>query len=99
MTNGIGAELIDLKVIFPSKKASIEAINILGFEWAPCYDFNDNAMDQHSVLDVTGAIEKVKEIYQPNLVYTHSASLNIDHRVVSHAVLTAFRLVMENCQK
>ena len=37
-------------------------------------------------------MKKSKKKLQPELVYTHSgADLNIDHRVVSNAVLTVFR--------
>jgi len=102
MTNGVSARQNGSKSdIAIRKKASINASKILGFEWGPCYDFNDNAMDQHSVLEVTRAIERVKEIYKPSIVYTHSgADLNIDHRVVANAVLTAFRpQPMENCKE
>ena len=38
------------------------------------------------------SILRKKKKLQPDLVYTHSgADLNIDHRIVSNAVLTAFR--------
>ena len=37
-------------------------------------------------------VEKEKSRFQPTLVYTHSgADLNIDHRIVVQAALTAFR--------
>jgi len=60
--------------------------------WAESYRFSDNAMDSYPLLDIVKSIEKAKNEYQPSLVYTHSgADLNVDHRVVANAVLTAFR--------
>ena len=38
------------------------------------------------------SIEKLKSTIKPDIIYTHSsADLNINHKVVLHAVLTAFR--------
>ena len=49
-------------------------------------------MDSYPLLDIIKAIEEVKKKYEPTLVYTHSGTdLNVDHVVVSNAVLTAFR--------
>ena len=93
MTNGVGArENTNVQDIEQRRKASQSASQILGFEWAFCFDFQDNAMDSHPLLTVVQAVEKVKNIYNPSLVYTHSgADLNIDHRVTANAVLIAFR--------
>lgn len=80
-----------------AKKASLE----LGFKWEKNYDFADNALDKYPLLEIIRAIEKIKSKIIPNLVYTHSfADLNIDHRIVAQAVLTAFRpLPEENCKE
>ena len=49
-------------------------------------------MDSYPLLDIVKCIEKVKKEYEPNIVYTHANSdLNVDHRVISNAVITAFR--------
>ena len=49
-------------------------------------------MDAYPLLDVVKAVEKAKKEHNPTLVYTHSCGdLNVDHRVVANAVLTAFR--------
>ena len=49
-------------------------------------------MDKVSLLSVIKVIEKVKEKIQPDIIYIHyDKDLNIDHRIVSQAVLTAFR--------
>ena len=57
-------------------------------------------MDSHPLLEIVKSIEKIKKIFKPDLVYTHSASdLNIDHNIVSRAVLTAFRPTPEESCK
>ena len=93
MTDGIGArDDADQREINERKNASDTASKILGFEWGDCYDFNDNALDTYPLIQVVKAVEKAKQKYCPTLVYTHSgADLNVDHRVVANAVLTAFR--------
>ena len=93
MTDGVGArDDADPREINERKNASDTASKILGFKWGDCYDFSDNAMDSYSLLEVIKAVEKAKNKYKPTLVYTHSgADLNLDHRVVANAVLTAFR--------
>lgn len=93
MTDGVGARG---KGNFAEVKARSEnallASDILGFKWIENYDFKDNCMDNYPLLTITKAIEAVKARFKIDIVYTHSSSdLNVDHRIVSHAVLTAFR--------
>ena len=93
MTNGVGARndtnLSEIKV---RKKSANEASSKLGFKWGVCFDFEDNKMDNYPLLDIVKCIEKIKKEYEPNIVYTHANSdLNVDHRVISNAVITAFR--------
>lgn len=93
MTNGVSARGDASEELLAERKAASDLASItLGFEWARHYNFADNAMDSHPLLDIVRAVEEVKNIYQPTMVYTHScADLNIDHRVVANAVLIAFR--------
>ena len=73
-------------------KASEKAAEELGFKWLPCPIFPDNALDTVPLLSIVKIIEEVKEELKPKIVYTHTkADLNIDHRIVSDSVLTAFR--------
>ena len=52
----------------------------------------DNRLDSLDLLDVVKHIEDVSSTVQPDLVYVHhSGDLNIDHRILNQAVLTAFR--------
>ena len=49
-------------------------------------------MDQTPLLEVAQAIESVLTQYPANIIYTHhGGDLNIDHRIVHQAVLTACR--------
>lgn len=93
MTDGVGARgEQDIQVIRIRAQASVRAGNILGLTWLEGGSFPDNAMDSVPLLAVTKIIEEAKSLVKPTLVYTHSsADLNIDHRVVSQATLTAFR--------
>jgi LmbE family N-acetylglucosaminyl deacetylase len=96
MTNGVGARHSKTKdkLIHERKKNSLLASKILGFEWLLdcCGDFSDNAMDKVKLLDVVRIIEKAKKKIMPHIIYTHNPhDLNVDHRIVAEATLTAFR--------
>ena len=52
----------------------------------------DNRFDTLPTLDVVKVIEEILEQVRPHTIYTHHAGdLNVDHRVVHRAVLTATR--------
>lgn len=93
MTDGVGArDSTNIDDVHLRKISADVASKELGFQWADCYEFNDNAMDAYPLIEVVKAVESAKSKYKPTLVYTHSgADLNVDHRVVANAVLTAFR--------
>jgi LmbE family N-acetylglucosaminyl deacetylase len=96
MTNGVGARNSKFrdKFIAQRKKNALIASKILGFKWLIdyCPDFPDNAMDKVRLLDVVKVIEVVKAKIKPHIIYTHNPNdLNIDHRIVAEATLTAFR--------
>jgi len=93
MTNGLGSRNNINEVDLNKRNiASIKASKILDFNWAECFDFSDNALDSYPLIEIIKALEKVKDKYNPTLVYTHSgADLNIDHKTLARAVLTAFR--------
>ena len=94
MTDGIGARgsSPDHQQINARAQAAKNAGAILGLTWLAGENFPDNAMDSVPLLAVVKTIEKAKADVKPTLVYTHSAAdLNVDHRVVTQATLTAFR--------
>ncbi|OLP15649.1 GlcNAc-PI de-N-acetylase [Leptolyngbya sp. 'hensonii'] len=72
--------------------AAHRAAGILGATSVSLHDFPDNRMDSCDRLDVVKVIEQVAQQYAPTIVYTHhSGDVNIDHRCIHDAVVTAFR--------
>ena len=65
---------------------------ILGVTSTSFGDFADNRMDTVALLDVVRVVEAMVGEYQPELVFTHyGGDLNVDHRRVHQAVVTACR--------
>lgn len=84
------------------RSASISAAHALGLlETAVSHhNFPDNRMDSVDILDITKIIEKYVESFRPERVYTHFGNdLNIDHRIVSQACLTACRPIPSSSVK
>lgn len=72
--------------------AARRAAQILKANEPVFFDFPDNRLDTVSLLDVVQAVEQVVAKSAPDIVYTHhGGDLNVDHRVVHQAVLTAMR--------
>lgn len=64
----------------------------IGYKSVGIYDFPDNRFDTIALLDIVKIIEKEKEDFQPELVFTHhGGDLNIDHQRTFEAVVTACR--------
>lgn len=93
MTDGVGARgEAGANDADRRKSAALKAAKILGFQWSHTASFPDNAMDEVRLLDVVKLVEDAKRRIDPTIIYTHStADLNVDHRVVAEATLTAFR--------
>ncbi len=73
-------------------KKSIKASKILGFQWLKRFNFPDNALDSIPLIKIIKKIENIKKKFNPELLITHNFSdLNIDHRIIAEAALTAFR--------
>jgi LmbE family N-acetylglucosaminyl deacetylase len=68
------------------------AAKVLGAASPSFCDFPDNRMDTVPLLDVVQAIEAFLAKAPPAVVYTHHAGdLNVDHRIVHQAAVTACR--------
>jgi|TARA_B110001454_G_scaffold217647_1_gene243483 LmbE family N-acetylglucosaminyl deacetylase len=77
-----------------------KSCNILKVKNLEFYDFPDNEMDSVPLLKIVKVIEKEIKMTKPDIVYTHhSHDLNIDHRTVFNAVLTATRPVGTNVKE
>ncbi|NEO93931.1 MAG: PIG-L family deacetylase, partial [Moorea sp. SIO3G5] len=74
--------------------AAHKASEILGAASVTLDNFADNRMDGCELLDVIKVVEQAIDQYQPEIVYTHhSGDVNIDHRRIHEAVITACRPV------
>lgn len=73
-------------------QAAHKANEILGTASLTLHSFPDNRLDTVSLLDITKVVEDTIETLQPSIIYTqHGGDLNIDHRRVHEAVVTACR--------
>lgn len=71
---------------------AIQANKILGVSDVSFYEYVDNRMDGVNLLDVVKDVEGEIESFQPSIIYTHHAGdVNIDHKLVHDAVITACR--------
>lgn len=74
------------------RSAARKAGDILGVQDIFFGDFPDNRMDIVALLDIVKIVESLIDKYQPDTIFTHHAGdLNIDHRRVHEAVVTACR--------
>lgn len=73
-------------------KCSNTANKIIGVKKVFFEKLSDNRLDSLDLLEVIKILEKYINKFKPEIIYTHSnKDLNIDHRIVFEAVLTASR--------
>lgn len=74
------------------KENIVSAQKEIGYHSVSTYDFPDNRFDTVSLLDIIKTIEKEKEIFNPNVIFTHhGGDVNIDHQRTFEAVITSCR--------
>lgn len=72
--------------------AAKKANDILGVSSLELLNFPDNRMDGVDLLDVVKVVENFIDKYIPSRIYTHFHNdVNVDHRIVHNAVVTATR--------
>jgi len=72
------------------------AQNAIGYDSVGIYDFPDNRFDSVDLLDIIKVIEKEKDEFQPEIIFTHhGGDVNIDHQRTFEAVITATRPMEE----
>ena len=94
MTDGVSSRLNSNHEfeISRRKACSEAAASLLGFKWLAQGMFRDNSLDGYELLEIIQFIESATKNICPDIIYTHSgADLNVDHRLVNQACLTAFR--------
>jgi LmbE family N-acetylglucosaminyl deacetylase len=88
----VGDTVVQQEELHVRRMASQKACDILGVKSVFFGDFPDNRMDTVALLDIIRPIEAMVGKYQPDTVFTHHAGdVNIDHRRISEAVVTACR--------
>lgn len=74
------------------EKAAEAANKLLSVSSLTLHDLPDNRMDSLDRLDIIKVIEKIISEDQPDIIYTHHiGDVNIDHRRIHEAVVTACR--------
>jgi LmbE family N-acetylglucosaminyl deacetylase len=70
----------------------LQAQKVIGYHSISFYDFPDNRFDTVPLLEIIKVIEKEKEKFNPDVIFTHhGGDLNIDHQKTFEAVITACR--------
>ena len=84
------------KELLTHKKNIESARKAIGYKSVGVYDFPDNRFDTVALLDIIKVIEKEKEDFKPEIIFTHhGGDVNIDHQRTFEAVITCTR-PMEN---
>ena len=80
---------LELKTHRNNIKFAQEAI---GYHTNSIYNFPDNRFDSIDLLDIIKVIEKEKENFQPEVIFTHhGGDVNIDHQRTFEAIITCCR--------
>ena len=88
------------KDILQRKKSSYKAAKILGVNKMEFFNLPDNQFDKISLLEIVKLIEKLIKKYSPSTIFTHyDNDLNIDHNIISKAVVTATRPYLNSSVK
>lgn len=79
--------------VLKKHKQNIEdAAKAIGYESVGVYDFPDNRFDTVALLDIIKVVEKEKQDFSPEIIFTHhGGDVNIDHQHTFEAVITATR--------
>lgn len=68
------------------------AQKIIGYQSLSIYNFPDNRFDTVPLLDIIKVVEKEKQDFDPEIIFTHhGGDVNIDHQRTFEAVITATR--------
>ncbi|MBH49023.1 MAG: hypothetical protein CME71_12720 [Halobacteriovorax sp.] len=93
LTNGVSAREGSTEIEASCREKMLErSCENLGVILKARFDYPDNGLDSVPLINIIRSLESVLFEFRPELVYTHfSGDLNVDHRIVNQAVLTACR--------
>jgi LmbE family N-acetylglucosaminyl deacetylase len=87
-----GEAVVQQDELHARRIAAQNACDILGVKSVSFGEFPDNRMDTVALLDITKALENLIAECKPEVVFTHNAGdVNIDHRRMNEAAVTACR--------
>lgn len=90
-------EQADTRQLSELREHARHAASILGVKDVSFHGLPDNRLDTVPLLDVAKIVEQLISEFHPARIYTHHAGdLNVDHAVVSRAVMIATR-PMQGC--
>lgn len=90
----------DCSLLKKLKEDAQESASIIGYVSIDFCDLPDNRLDGMDLLDIVKIVSYYIDLYSPDTIFTHHhGDLNIDHRRVCEAVLTACRPTKECCVK
>ncbi len=93
-SRGAKREQADASAVRNLQECSRRVADLLGVKELSLHGLPDNRFDSLPLLDVIKIVEELIERWRPTAIYTHhGGDLNVDHQVVSRAVLTATRPV------
>jgi len=100
-TDGVSArEKNKHKEINQRKTNSLKALKVLGVKQSKFLSYPDNSLDKVPLIKIIKEIENIIKVFKPDTIFTHtSVDLNIDHEIVSRAVITATRPKPNFCVK
>jgi LmbE family N-acetylglucosaminyl deacetylase len=98
VADGVGSRQIrQVGELALRRRAGDAALAILGAVNGHYLDFPDNRLDSLPLLDIVQVLEPLIASIDPEIIYTHHiGDLNVDHRQVHQAVMTACRPVPDS---
>jgi LmbE family N-acetylglucosaminyl deacetylase len=90
--DGISSRSLEGTLLERRKKEYENAMNFLNPTSSKILNYPDNKLDTVAFLEIVKEIETFLEEKKPDMLFTHfGEDLNIDHRIVSQAAITAVR--------
>ena len=94
LTDGVSARGKDKLKSKIRRKEALRLFDYLNIEKPIFFKFPDNQLDKVPIIKIIKKIEDVIKKFKPTVIFTHSENcLNIDHSIISRAVITATRPV------
>jgi LmbE family N-acetylglucosaminyl deacetylase len=92
LSRGNEAPHTNIEFLKRRNSAAINACQLLGCQSVELLDLPDNRLDSLDLLDIVKLVEEFIDKHRPTTIFTHHpGDVNIDHRILHDAVITACR--------